>query len=130
MKDINKGIYILLTSIILGASLIFSSYIISNNNNSNIDSEYNEMKNINTSNDVMTLEEMAMYLKMTKDDVLSIIKIEQERLHKYHSFSGKMFPYFKINNDYYVYKEELQDWLEEASFDQREYDTKSNTLIK
>lgn len=129
MKSIKKDIYILLSSIILGASLILSSYIISNNNNnSNIDSEYKKVEITNTSNDVMNLEETAAYLKMSKDNVLNIIKIEQEKLHKYHHFSGKMFPYFKVNNDYYVYKEELKDWLEEATFDQREYDTKSNTL--
>lgn len=132
MKKINKEVYILLSAIILGASLISSSYIISNNsnNNSNNEPEDKKIEIINNSNDVMSLEETAEYLKMSNDNVLSIIKIEQKKLNKNHYFSGRMFPYFKIDNNYYIYKEELKDWLEESCIDRREYDTKSKTLMQ
>lgn len=126
MKKINKEIYILLSAIILGISLIASSYIFVSYNNS----KDKKIENINTSTDVMTLEQTAAYMKMNKKDVLNIIKIEQERLNKYNGFSGEMFPYFKVDNNYYTYKEDLKEWLHDSCSDQREYDTNLNKMQK
>lgn len=40
-----------------------------------------------------------------------------------------MFPYFIINNNQYFYKDEIDEWLKEASNYHREYNTKSGTAF-
>ncbi|NLZ83908.1 MAG: hypothetical protein GX915_09610 [Clostridiales bacterium] len=38
-------------------------------------------------------------------------------------FIGKRFPYLKVNNKYYFYIDEIDEWLKEVTSSHREYDT-------
>ncbi len=74
-------------------------------------------------NIILTLSQVAEYLNMTEEEVLSIIKLENKKLDETGSFTGIMFPYFKINNKNYFYKEEINEWVKEVSRDHRVYNT-------
>jgi len=60
---------------------------------------------------------------MTVGEVQGIMQTEKKILEETGSFSGKMFPYFTINNKQYFYKDELDEWLKEVSSNRRVYDT-------
>jgi hypothetical protein len=79
---------------------------------------------------VLTLSQAAEYLNMTDAEVLGIIKIEKMSLDAAHSFSGKMFPYFSVDNKQYFDKNEIDEWAKEASISQREYNTKEGWIKK
>ncbi|WP_427340737.1 hypothetical protein [Caloranaerobacter sp. DY30410] len=119
----NFNISIVLSSIILSLSMITSTFILINNkdNSKKIISSINQ-------NEVMTIAETAEYLKIKEEDIIKIITIENSKLRKSGSFTGAMFPYFKVNDDYYIYKPRLKKWLEDASRDNRIYDTYNYSL--
>ncbi len=79
---------------------------------------------------VLTLSQAAEYMNMTEKEILEIIRVEQTQLEKAHVFTGRMFPYFAIDNKKYFYKNELEEWVKEASINRREYDTKQGWIKK
>ena len=60
---------------------------------------------------------------MTEEDIQVIIKTESDVLIKSGVFIGKRFPYLKVNNKYYFYIDEIDEWLKEVTSSHREYDT-------
>lgn len=50
-----------------------------------------------------------------------IIQSEQKSLSMSGSFTGEMFPYFKINNEIYISKNELTNWIKDVTTQRREY---------
>lgn len=76
-----------------------------------------------TDNKTLTLPQVAEYLNMTEEEVRGIIQTEKKQLDETHTFQGKMFPYFTINNKQYFYKNEIDEWLKEVSSNRREYNT-------
>ncbi|NLB51720.1 MAG: hypothetical protein GX808_02125 [Syntrophomonadaceae bacterium] len=81
-----------------------------------------------TDDKALTLSQAAEYMNMTEDEVLGIIQTEKKKLEETHSFDGKMFPYFTINNKQYFSKDEIDDWLKEVSMFHRQYDTYISSL--
>lgn len=78
----------------------------------------------------LTLSQVAVYLNMTEEEVRAIIQTEKKKLDESHSFEGKMFPYFTINNKQYFYKDEIDEWLKEVSSNRRQYDTTKGWILQ
>ncbi|WP_105614001.1 MerR family transcriptional regulator [Vallitalea okinawensis] len=124
------NITILISAIILSLSMITCSYMLTKSNAVNILKSSDEIEtNHNNVDDVLNLDEVAEYLKMDKEVVLKIILIEQSKLSETGSFSGEMFPYFKVDDNYFIYKENLRRWLEDVTLERRVYETDTNTVF-
>lgn len=67
---------------------------------------------------------------MPDEEVLAIIETEKKKLDETHSFTGKMFPYFIIDNKLYFYKDEIDEWLKEVSSSHRQYDTTKGWILQ
>ena len=67
---------------------------------------------------------------MTEEEVCAIIQTEKKKLDETHSFTGKMFPYFTINNKQYFYKDEIDEWLKQVSSHHRQYDTTKGWILQ
>lgn len=100
------------TSIILSGCIIGNAIRAVNVPNTNI--------TLSESN-VLNITDLATYLNMTEEQISSIITLEQDSLSKNGSFTGKMFPYFTVNDQKYFYKDEVNEWLKEISNDHRTY---------
>ncbi|MFL0269345.1 hypothetical protein ACJDUH_14750 [Clostridium sp. WILCCON 0202] len=83
-----------------------------------------------TDSKALTLSQVAAYLNMTEEEVRAIIQTEKKKLDETHSFDGKMFPYFTINNKQYFYKDEIDEWLKEVSSNHRQYDTTKGWILQ
>ncbi len=108
-----------LAIIFLGIAIMVSGYYIGNGlkaETPNIESGAKDLK-------VLNIQEVATYLNMPESEIRKIIQIEKNTLEKRGSFSGKMFPYFVIDDTKYFYKEEIEEWLKETSSNRREYNT-------
>ncbi len=68
-------------------------------------------------------------MNMTEEEVRGIIDTEKSILEKTSSFSGKMFPYFTVDGKTFFYKKAIDEWLEEASAEQRDYNTKEEWIM-
>lgn len=82
-----------------------------------------------TESKTLTLSQVAEYLNMTEEEVRGIIQTEKKMLDTTHTFEGKMFPYFTIDNKQYFYKNEIDEWLKEVSSRRREYNTKEGWVF-
>lgn len=60
-------------------------------------------------------------LNIAEGQVTYIIQSEQNTLTKMGSFSGEMFPYFKINNQIFISTTDLTNWIKDATTQRREY---------
>lgn len=109
------GISIILSSLVMG--LLIRDAILSNQK------ILDEKINQETNNEILSLSEAAQYLKLSEKEVKGIMIIERKQLKSYGSFLGKMFPYYKVNDKYYFYKDELDEWLKEVSSNRTQYDT-------
>lgn len=125
-KDIFTGIAI----IFLGGSMMASSYFVgtaikSTNTEASATIGVEESQN----EEVMDISQAADYMNMTEDELQGIIITESDILQKTSTFSGKMLPYFTIDNKKYFYKEELNEWLKEVSSQQRKYNLKEGWIL-
>ena len=100
--------------ILIGASIILNGYLIGV-----------AIKTMDTKEDtaVLTLSQTATYMNMTEEALKGIIQTETDLLQQYHSFSGKMLPYFIIDDQFYFYKGEIDEWLKEAAMQRKNYNT-------
>jgi len=76
---------------------------------------------ITTDSPLLNVEQTAEYLNLTKEQVLYIIQSEQKSLSASGSFSGEMFPYFKISDEIYVGRDQLDIWIKDVTIQRREY---------
>lgn len=76
------------------------------------------------------MSEVADYIGISEEEVLGLIDTEKNILEKTSIFTGKMFPYFIVNEKQYFYKDEVDEWLKDVSNEHREYDTTKKTLIQ
>ena len=116
--------------IILAMSVIFGSIWIGHSLRENVSLQTSTSTSVLTNSKVLTLSQVAQYLNMTEEEVSGIIQTEQKKLDETHTFMGKMFPYFTINNKQYFYKDEIDEWLKEVSTNQRQYDTTKGWILK
>jgi hypothetical protein len=100
--------------LIFGASIVLNGYLIG------VAIKTTQVKEDNT---VLNLSQAATYMNLTEDELQGIIQTETDLLQQYHSFSGKMFPYFIVNDNFYFYKDEIDEWLIEATTQRHNYNT-------
>lgn len=93
---------------------------ISDSSNSKVGS-VQDVPMINKESPVMTLEQAADYIKVTPEQLRRMIQIEQNELNQRGSFSGEMIPYFKVNDDLFFYRDQLNIWLQYVSIEKVEY---------
>lgn len=111
----------------IGISIIINGYFIGDA----IKSISPQDLRVNSSDSkVLSLEQVAKYLNMSEEEVITIIQIEDNKLTKTGSFFGKMFPYFVVNNKQYFYKDEIDEWLKEVSNNHREYNTTEGWVLQ
>lgn len=100
---------IILSSLWLGYSIQKSAKLITQNSTINMD--------------VLTVSEVANYIGMSEEEIHGIINTEKSELEESRGFWGMRFPYFIVNEKEYFHKELIDEWLKEASNENREYDT-------
>ena len=116
----SKNRFLISTAIfIIGASIVLNGYLIG------VAIKTTQVKEDTT---VLSLSQAATYMNLTEAELLGIIKTETDLLNEYHSFPGKMFPYFIINNQFYFYKVEINDWLKEACMERKNYNISSGWI--
>ena len=103
-------------------SIVISSCIIGEaiKSNSATTSTIGNIENLK----VLNKTQVAEYLNMTEEEVESIIEIENYELTNVGSFTGKMFPYFIVDDNLYSYKDEIDVWLQEVTTERRSYNLK------
>lgn len=112
--------------ILLAGSIVFSSFWIGNSLG-----KAESKKSIPVEEKkVLTLPQAADYMNMSEKEIIEIIGLEQMHLAKYKSYTGRMFPYFTIDNKKYFFKSELDEWVKDVSINQREYSSKEGLIKK
>lgn len=112
----NKGLIILVCTILFGSSIIATKVSTAINMNS-IDLKENNYS------EVLGLNEAANYLHLSEEQVITMINIEKIDLEEDGIFLGMMLPYFTVDGQYYFSKAELDNWLKEVANEHIEYDT-------
>lgn len=118
--------------IILAMSVIFGSIWIGHSleKSASLQASISTPTSISTDSKTLTLSQVAEYLNMTEEEVRAIIQTEKKKLDETHSFTGKMFPYFTINDKQYFYKDEIDEWLKEVTSQHRQYDTVKGWILQ
>lgn len=119
MKSI--PISILLASVILGISFIVGCLLLSNQGRASESAQAVKQDVPNNNKTLMTIQETAEYLSMTKEQVMDIIKAEQGSFSASGFFEGKMFPFIKVQDQFLVSRIELELWAQDASSSHRRY---------
>ncbi|WP_405155905.1 hypothetical protein [Paenibacillus sp. FSL K6-0108] len=114
-------ISILLASAILGISFIVGCLLLSNQGRVSEPAQAVEQNMPNNNKTLMTIQETAEYLSMTKEQVMDIIKAEQGSFSASGFFEGKMFPFIKVQDQFLVSRIELELWAQDASSSHRRY---------
>lgn len=70
---------------------------------------------------LMTMEEASVFLNMTEDQIVQIIKTEHNILNSTQIFNGTMFPYINVDNKYIFHKDLLLNWINDASMNRSVY---------
>lgn len=118
--------------ITLAMSVIFGSIWIGHSIEKNVSLQASILTptSISTDSKTLTLPQVAEYLNMNEEEVRAIIQTEKKKLDETHSFEGKMFPYFTINNKQYFYEDEIDEWLKEVSSHRTQYDTTKGWILQ
>ncbi|MCP1182999.1 hypothetical protein [Paenibacillus sp. 1781tsa1] len=118
MKSVTFSI--LLSSVVLGISFIIGCIILTTHERN---SELTHAVGQEVPNDkvLLTMQETAEYLSMTEEQVMSIIKAEQGSFTVAGFFDGRMFPFIKVQDKFFVSRVELDLWVQEASANHRRY---------
>ncbi|AHV98812.1 helix-turn-helix domain-containing protein [Paenibacillus sabinae] len=117
MKQFNISLF--LSSVILGLSFITGCLLIQKDFNTKKPIVTNEITK--ESKALMNIKETAEYLNLTEQQVKTIIGWENYILNVAHSYDGKMFPYIKIDNEIFVSRDELNEWIKESTLQRKEF---------
>lgn len=128
---VNKN-FISISIVVLAMSIIFGSIWMgySLEKTARLQASISTSTSTPTDSTALTLSQAAKYLNMTEEEVCAIIKTEKKKLDETHSFNGKMFPYFTINDKQYFYKDEIDEWLKEVSSNHRQYNTTKGWIFQ
>ncbi|MGD8188617.1 helix-turn-helix domain-containing protein [Brevibacillus ginsengisoli] len=70
---------------------------------------------------LLTLDEAAQYLGLSKEQTLSIVRQEQQQLGQAGSYTGVMLSPVRINSDLYFTKSNLDNWANEVTSQGKSY---------
>ncbi|MGD0032949.1 MULTISPECIES: hypothetical protein [Paenibacillus] len=118
MKSI--PVSILLASVILGISFIIGCFFLSNQESVNEPTQVAQ-EEVAKDKVLVTIQETAEYLSMTEEQVMSIIHAEQRSFAAAGSFNGTMFPFIKVQDEFFISRIELLLWAQDASLYHRRY---------
>lgn len=118
MKSIPLSI--LLASVILGISFIIGCILLTTQERNSELTQAVEQE-VPSDKVLLTMQETAEYLSMTEEQVMSIIKAEQGSFTVSGFFDGRMFPFIKVHDKFFVSRVELDLWVQEASASHRRY---------
>lgn len=118
MKSIPLSI--LLSSVILGISFIIGCILLTTQERNSELTQAVEQE-VPSDKVLLTMHETAEYLSMTEEQVMSIIKAEQGSFTVAGFFDGRMFPFIKVQDKFFVSRVELDLWVQEASASHRRY---------
>lgn len=115
----SNQISIIIASLILGISFIVGCSLI--NNGRGLEPEQEQVLAIASADKpLLTIEETALFLNLTDDQLMDIIKTE--RVYSASgTFTGTGLPYFMVNGEYLFNKDLLLNWINEASLEKRVY---------
>lgn len=116
----SNQISIIVASLVLGVSFIIGCSLINIQIGSEREVEQTQALTVGDS-PLMTMEEATVFLNMTEDQIVQIIKTEHDILTRSHSFTGTMFPYINVDNKYIFNKDLLLKWIDEASINRSVY---------
>lgn len=116
----SNQISIIVASLILGISFIVGCSLIDFQMQSERGVEQSEALAVNDS-PLMTMEEASVFLNMTEDQIVQIIKTEHNILNSTQIFNGTMFPYINVDNKYIFHKDLLLNWINDASMNRSVY---------
>ncbi|MEK4074328.1 hypothetical protein MHI01_10495 [Paenibacillus sp. FSL M7-0656] len=111
---------ILIASVILGISFIIGCILLTTQERNSERTQAAEQK-VPIDKALMTIQETAEYLSMTEEQVMSIIKAEQGSFTVSGFFDGRMFPFIKVQDNFFVSRVELDLWVQEAATSHRRY---------
>ena len=111
---------ILLASVILGISFIIGCFFLSNQESVNEPTQVAQ-EEVAKDKVLVTIQETAEYLSMTEEQVMSIIHAEQRSFAAAGSFNGTMFPFIKVQDEFFISRIELLLWAQDASLYHRRY---------
>ncbi|MCP1425530.1 hypothetical protein J3D43_004046 [Paenibacillus xylanexedens] len=111
---------ILLASVILGISFIIGCILLTTQERNSELTQAIEQE-VPSDRALMTIQETAEYLSMTEEQVMSIIKAEQGSFTVSGFFDGRMFPFIKVQDNFFVSRVELDLWVQEATASHRRY---------
>ncbi|MFX3647818.1 MAG: hypothetical protein ACE3K2_28430 [Paenibacillus sp.] len=111
---------ILLASVILGISFIIGCILLTTQERNSELTQAVEQE-VPSDKVLLTMQETAEYLSMTEEQVMSIIKAEQGSFTVSGFFDGRMFPFIKVQDQFFVSRVELDLWIQEASSSHRRY---------
>lgn len=111
---------ILIASVILGISFIIGCILLTTQERNNELTQAAEQE-VPKDKALMTIQKTAEYLSMTEEQVISIIKAEQGSFTVSGFFDGRMFPFIKVQDEFFVSRVELDLWVQEASASHRRY---------
>lgn len=111
---------VLLASVILGISFIIGCILLTTQERNSELTQAAEQK-VPIDKALMTIQETAEYLSMTEEQVMSIIKAEQGSFTVSGFFDGRMFPFIKVQDNFFVSRVELDLWVQEAAASHRRY---------
>ncbi|CAM4212388.1 hypothetical protein [Paenibacillus xylanexedens] len=118
MKSIPLSIF--LASVILGISFIIGCILLTTQERNTELTQAAEQE-VLKDKALMTIQKTAEYLSMTEEQVMSIIKAEQGSFTVSGFFDGRMFPFIKVQDNFFVSRVELDLWVQEASASHRRY---------
>lgn len=111
-------ISIIVASLILGISFIVGCIFV--NDDRGLEAEQTQVM-ASDPKPLMTIEETALFLSLTEDQVMEIIKTEHKKLSETGTFLGTMFPYIRVDNKYLFNKDLLTIWVKDASINRSKY---------
>lgn len=109
---------ILGAALILGLSYVAGCLLISNDRTTGWEQASVSQSTVHP---LLTLAETAELLRISKDQVINIIKAENAVLSNNGPFEGMMLPYIKVDDKFLFNVLEIQNWVQQATLEQRVY---------
>jgi hypothetical protein len=112
---------------IIAIALIISAFVVSKGFDIEIEieadeKEFSKYEEKSSHPLLLSMEEASEILGLTEKQIKKIIVAEESALEQRGSFTGTMFPYIKINGEYYFNKESIIMWVNDNAAMKREYD--------
>ncbi|OKP82507.1 helix-turn-helix domain-containing protein [Paenibacillus sp. P32E] len=110
---------LLAASLILGLSIIIGCVVISNDRqaSSGQAAEAQALEN----KPMLTLQETAILLGISEDQVKNLMKAENSPLRNEGSFGGTRIPFIKVDDQFLFSKVDLMEWIQAATSERRVY---------